>query len=333
MTVTSGACNTLTLLLEDPGKVYTVDINPTQSWLLELKMAAIRRLSPSELRSFLGLEPSTARLAIFESLRAELSPAAANYWASKPDFLRKGVIHAGKFESFAGLFAKLVRLLQGKRRIEGLFRCTSLEEQRAFFDSTWNTPQWRLIFKVLVSKQILARRGLTADYFKFDDGSASFSESFLRRSRRALCDIPAAPNYFLARYLAGHYRSADAVPAYLLPENLPTVKARLDRIEIVTAPAQEWMATLAPGTIDAFALSNICELMSLDETARLFTEVARTARPGARAIFRNLMIPREVPETLAGTIQLQPELSQDLLATDRSFVYSRVHAYVVHPKP
>jgi S-adenosylmethionine-diacylglycerol 3-amino-3-carboxypropyl transferase len=29
-TVTSGACNTLTLLLEDPGKVYAVDINPTQ---------------------------------------------------------------------------------------------------------------------------------------------------------------------------------------------------------------------------------------------------------------------------------------------------------------
>src|ERR1700688_4517816 len=33
LTVTSGACNTLTLLLEDPGKVYAVDINPSQSHL------------------------------------------------------------------------------------------------------------------------------------------------------------------------------------------------------------------------------------------------------------------------------------------------------------
>jgi len=37
VTIGSGGCNSLTLLLDDPGKVYAVDINASQSSLLELK--------------------------------------------------------------------------------------------------------------------------------------------------------------------------------------------------------------------------------------------------------------------------------------------------------
>jgi len=69
--------------------------------------------------------------------------------------------------------------------------------------------------------------------------------------------------------------------------------------------------------------------MSLEETALTFEQVAHTARPGARICFRNLMIPREVPPALQGQIQLREESSRQLLEQDRSFVYSRVQAYVV----
>jgi len=332
LTVTSGGCNTLTLLLEDPGKIYAVDINPTQSYLLELKCAAIRRLDCDSLRAFLGLVPSGDRLQVFERLCGDLSEAALGYWKAKPEAIRDGVINAGKYESFVRLFERVLSVLQGRRRIEGLFRCETLAQQQVYFDTSWNTLQWRLLFKVLVSKQVLARRGLTADYFKFDDGSTSFSESFLRRARRAICEIPVQSNYCLARYLLGHYRSEDAVPAYLLRENLPVVKQRLDRIEIVTAPAQVWLARQPDASIEAFSLSNICELMSLDETGRLFAEVARSARLGARICFRNLIVPRSVPDSLTRQIVLDETLSRDLLAHDRSFVYSRVQAFRVKEK-
>lgn len=332
MTVTSGGCNTLTLLLEDPGKIYAVDINPSQSYLLELKRAAVRRLSYEDLRAFLGFAPSKNRIETFKAISGELTQNAQRYWTSNQEAVRKGVIHAGKYESFVRLFSGVVRAIQGRRRVEGLFSCSSVTEQQSYFDRKWNTPQWRLLFKVLVSKRILAKRGLTADYFKFDDGSASFSESIFKRSRRAICDIPVSSNYFLAQYLRGRYLSEDAVPAYLRRENLETVKQRLDRIEIVTAPAQQWMSERAPSSIDAFSLSNICELMSPNETARLFAEVARTASPGARICFRNLIIPRSVPDALASQIELQQTLSEDLLSRDRSFVYSRVQAYIVKPK-
>jgi hypothetical protein len=51
----------------------------------------------------------------------------------------------------------------------------------------------------------------------------------------------------------------------------------------VTSDAQSWFERRPNQSIDAFSLSNICELMSADETARLFTAVRRSAQPGARA--------------------------------------------------
>ena len=223
-------------------------------------------------------------------------------------------------------------MLQGKKRIEGLFRCQTLEQQQAYFERKWNTLQWRLLFKLFANKWVLARRGLTADYFKFDDGSSSFSESFLGRARRAICEIPVESNYFLAQYLLARYRSEEAVPAYLLRGNLPIVRQRLDRIEIVTCDAQSWLGRQPNRSIDAFSLSNICELMSPEETGRLFAAVTRAARVGARVCFRNLMVPRGVPETLESEIELNEELSRHLIAEDRSLVYSRVQAFVVHSR-
>ena len=82
-------------------------------------------------------------------------------------------------------------------------------------------------------------------------------------------------------------------------------------------------------TIDCFALSNICELMSEQETHSLFTAVDRTAKDGARIIFRNLMIPREVPGDLQASIKKDQSLSKKLYENDRSFVYGKVAAYIV----
>jgi betaine lipid synthase len=42
LTLTSGGCNSLNLLLHGAGQVVSVDCNPAQSALLELKAVAIR---------------------------------------------------------------------------------------------------------------------------------------------------------------------------------------------------------------------------------------------------------------------------------------------------
>lgn len=329
VTISSGGCNTFGLLLENPGRLFAVDINPCQSHLMELKRAAIRRLDLANLHAFLGLNPAKDRIEMFKSLRSDLSSPALAYWRSRRAAIQGGVIYQGRYEKFLRHFRSLLRLTQGRGRIDRLFQSQSLAEQRDYFDRVWNTAQWRMLFRLLFNKRVLARRGLSSDYFRFDDGALSFAESFFERAKRALRDIPIASNYFMAQYLLGRYTSPEVVPTFLRKENVEAIRERLDRLEIVTADLKIWLAGRPDSSIDAFSLSNICELMSPAETTRTFEQVARTARLQARICFRNLMIRREVPETLRAKIQLREELSRCLTQQDRSFVYACVQAYLV----
>jgi S-adenosylmethionine-diacylglycerol 3-amino-3-carboxypropyl transferase len=333
VTITSGGCNTLGFLLKRPGLIYAVDINGSQNWQMELKMAAMRRLSHADFLGFLGVQNAADRLSVYDKmLRPDLSPEAQIFWDAKKDLLAKGFLSRGRFESFVKIAGRLIHFLQGKKRVQQLFEDKSAGEQHVFYEKTWDTFQMRLLFNLMFNKRILATRGLNADYFHFDDGSDSFAKSFYNRLRKALRDIPIQGNYFLSMYILGKYRHPSEMPEYLLPENFEPIRNALDRIQLVTQDAQGWLESMPDQSIDCFALSNICELMSLEDTERLFQQVYRTGRPDARIIFRNLMIPREVPESMASLIYKEEDLSRDLLAGDRSFVYSKVAAYRIIKK-
>jgi S-adenosylmethionine-diacylglycerol 3-amino-3-carboxypropyl transferase len=330
ITITSGGCNTLSLLLEEPIIVYAVDINPTQSNLLELKIAAIKELNHDTFLEFLGVRPSKVRLYIFENIKQYLSEGARTYWIRNKELIQRGILGMGRYERFVRIFRKILQILQGNKRIDNLFNHSTIEEQREYFDNVWDTRRWRGIFKLFFNKKILARRGLSADYFQFDDGSTSFAESFYRRSKRAMTEIPVGSNYFLSQYLLGRYRSEDIMPPYLLRDNFEIIKSRIERIKIISADLKEWLSIQSENSFDCLSLSNICEVMDIKETNRTFEQVVRTAKPGARICFRNLIVPRKVPDYLSSAIVRNTELSKKLLQIDYSFVYSRIDAYEVY---
>ena len=134
----------------------------------------------------------------------------------------------------------------------------------------------------------------------------------------------------MSLYLLGKYSNDKEVPAYLKKENFELIKSRIDRIKIITADAQGWLDSMPAESIDCFALSNICELMSERDTHRLFSAVSETARKNSKIIFRNLMIPREVPEDLRSSIVKDETLSKTIQFNDRSFVYGKVAAYTIY---
>ena len=330
--ITSGGCNVLGFLLYDPKEIYSVDINPAQSYLLELKIAAIKSFDFTDFIAFAGLTECDNRIEMYSKLKQVLSAEAVEFWDKQTKIISTGFIMNGKYERFIKLAGKFISILQGRKKVLGLFEQKTKEEQQAYFEDKWNTKRFKYIFKILFNKRMLARRGLVADYFTFDDGSKSFADSFYNRSRKAFRDIPIEKNYFLSLYLLGKFRDLNDVPAYLKDKHYETIKSRLDRIKIISGEAQQWIDTMPEQSIDCFALSNICELMSEQETHTLFTAVYRTAKENARVILRNLMIPREVPEDLQTSIKKDETLSRQLYENDRSFVYGKVAAYIVHKK-
>ncbi len=86
-----------------------------------------------------------------------------------------------------------------------------------------------------------------------------------------------------------------------------------------------YLRTRPAGSVHAFALSNICEWMSLPEIETLFREVLRTAAPGARLVYRNFVGWTELP-TWCDRIVPDHALSERLSREDRSVVQRRVVA-------
>ncbi|HXB95365.1 MAG TPA: DUF3419 family protein [Puia sp.] len=327
--ITSGGCNALGFLRFDPEAVFCVDINPAQTWLMELKKAALGTFTHDELLEFTGIRPCGDRLYLFNHLREHLSPQAEHFWRQNQNIIRRGIVMNGRYERFSKLAGRVLRLLQGGSKTRRFFRLTSLSEQENFYNRDWNNRRWQLIFSLMFNKKRLAKRGLNADYFHFDDGSSSFSESFHARAGHAMKNIPVASNYFLCLYLLGHYYDEDHVPEWLRKENHAVLQKNIQRINPITADGKYWLQQRPAGFFDGMSLSNICELMDDNDTAKLFTEVARTAKDGARIVFRNLMVPREVPESLRDRIVKDEAESRRLQLSDRSFVYGKIAAYAV----
>ena len=67
--ITSGGCNVLGFLLFDPEIIYSIDINPAQSLILELKIAAIKSLEFEDFISFAGLKEHEERLTLYEKIK------------------------------------------------------------------------------------------------------------------------------------------------------------------------------------------------------------------------------------------------------------------------
>jgi S-adenosylmethionine-diacylglycerol 3-amino-3-carboxypropyl transferase len=324
-TVGSGGCNTLTFLLDDPERIFAFDFNQTQVWLLELKIAAFRFLDHDQVLELFGVRESSRRANLFRVLSGGLSAGARSYFEDTSWLFERGLLGGGRYERSVAAFRALLRLIQGKRKIARLFEPKSEAERERFYAEEWDTAAWRVLFKLFFNKRVLASRGLSADYFHFADGSASFAESFARRTKHALTELPVRENPFVAQYTLGKYVSEDCLPEYLRPANFELIKSRLERIENVQLDVRHFKQRVGTARFDGICLSNVFELMSNQETQRALTEVAETLAPGGRITLRNLMVPREAAADTGLT--LDAVQSRALAAADRSFVYRAIHVY------
>jgi S-adenosylmethionine-diacylglycerol 3-amino-3-carboxypropyl transferase len=322
LSVTSGGCNTLSLLLLDPSEVISIDLNDAQSWLLELKMAGIRALTHGEYLEFLGVRPSPRRLALYQGCRSWLTPQARGHWDDRRRIIKGGVLRAGRYEHYLAAFRRLLIFLQGRRKIRHLFELRTLEEQRRFYQEEWDNRAWRLFFRIFFSRFFLGRAGLDPDFFTYVDGIGGFGEHFRALARHALVDLPIRDNYFLAQICLGRYLNERCLPPYLLAENFSTLRQRVDRIKVVTGELGQVLASQPDESVDCFNLSNVFEWVSPEVFKGMLRQIHRISKPQGRLCYWNLLVRRQHPPSLDALFIPRRELAERLLYEDRSFVYS-----------
>jgi S-adenosylmethionine:diacylglycerol 3-amino-3-carboxypropyl transferase len=311
--ITSGGCSALALVLDAPARVIALDMNPTQNAMLQLKIGGIRGLTYEEYLELMGVSASERRLELYNQI------SGIPFWDAHPKLIEHGALHAGRFEQYLGYFRRLLRLCQGQHRIEQLVMPRDRAGRERFYNEVWDTPQWRALFRVFFSRTVLGHLGLDPKFFTYVTGEQTFGEMFLRRVRHALVELPVHENYFVEYILFGTYRRR--FPPYLKRDNFAKLRKLVDRVEVVTDEIGHFLSSLPDNTLDRINFSNIFEWIDLADCEHLLRDTVRVCRPGARITYRNLLVLRERPESMAAQIRPDP-LAKELLPCDRAFVYS-----------
>jgi S-adenosylmethionine-diacylglycerol 3-amino-3-carboxypropyl transferase len=320
LAITSGCDNVLGFLLADPARIIAVDINPAQTYLFELKRAAFRNLDHAQMLVFLGVGAGGGASRLYPRLREELSPAARDYWDAHRDWFDQGLLVQGGFERYFATFRSLLGIVVGRGRLERLFTLEPAE-QGEFFKRQWNTLRWRALLRVACSRWALGKR-LDPTWFTHAE-TPSFGRHFARLAEHAIARLPVRSNYFLAQILLGRYLT-DAVPEYLRPGNFETIRSRLHRVTLVTADIGAAVKSLAPRSVDCFALSNVFEYSPRSVFEQTCAAMEIAARPGARFALRNLLAPRRLADFPA--FRVDAVLGTRLRDADRGFIYSGFEA-------
>ncbi len=86
-------------------------------------------------------------------------------------------------------------------------------------------------------------------------------------------------------------------------------------------------------SFDRYVLLDAQDWMTDADLAALWTEIARTARAGARVIFRTAaderLLPGRLPDGLLSRWRYEEERSRELGRRDRSSIYGAFHHYVL----
>lgn len=311
--ITGSGTRPLDMLLSHAQQVIALDMNPAQTALLRLKIAAMRVLDQPAMLAFLGLVPGDP-LALWPRVRAELSDDEQAYWDARQTLLAQGIWYAGLWERVLRRLAKGLRLLRG-RQVDALFEAADVAAQAEIWDRHFDDGLWRILIRLLSQRWLWTR-------IVGEPGGAflpapAVVEARLRASfNRAAATFLFRESDFAALMLRGANALPLAVPLHLQAQHYDQVRERLERLEPRTASLADLDASWA---IDAFSLSDFGSYTGPQAYAKVWAGVVRAARPGARFVERAFMNPMPLPDA---RIWVDQDLSDRLTATDRAIIYN-----------
>lgn len=137
LTLTSGGCNALDLVYQGARQVVAVDINPAQSYLLELKRVAVVRLPFEDVWSMFGegVHPKFEKL-FKEELAPFLSQGASNFWTRKSRYFKNGLYYHGGMGRLIRAVRALARITRQQHWIDSLVNAPTLEMQKELWFAT-----------------------------------------------------------------------------------------------------------------------------------------------------------------------------------------------------
>jgi S-adenosylmethionine-diacylglycerol 3-amino-3-carboxypropyl transferase len=335
ISITSAGCNPLNFLCQSPKRLISIDGNPAQNALMELKLAAIATVDHETFFDIFAARRPQRVLSVYRSrLRPELSPFARAFWDQRIWQVARGIYDYGRTGLFCRILRKYLAVIGlDLKRHDAFFDCQSLEEQQAFYHKEIAPRLWRSTSKLFVCfKPFLYLAGVHPEQFKLVDGRHDMYEYIRERIEYALTQVPIYDNYFLSVTVTGRFRG-NRVPPYLLEENYATLQRNLDRVEVVNGWLGPYLDTQPEGSIDKFNLLDIFDWMPESLFEQTMQSVLNAASDRATLIYRSGSYLLEPPPSIIRHLKPRTEQARKLFATDRSTTYGSFYIYDVVKQP
>nr|WP_306121031.1 DUF3419 family protein [Roseitalea sp. MMSF_3504] len=150
-----------------------------------------------------------------------------------------------------------------------------------------------------------------------------------------MCDFPLSENYFAwAAFNRGYEPAGNGpLPPYLQPDRFEALRANAHKSRIHNRSLTDFLRDQPAASKDCYVLLDAQDWMTDRQLDDLWAQITRTARPGARVIFRTAgietILPGRVSTSLLRRWDYHAERSADLHRKDRSAIYGGFHLYTM----
>ncbi len=345
MTIASGGCNALSYLVANPEGVTAVDLNGAHVALNKLKIIAAQHLPDYEsFRRFFGNADDPANVVAYDSLlRPALDRASQEYWDAR------GLTGRRRIEMFAhgfyrhGLLGRFITMSHWLGRLYGvdpaiMLTARSHAEQRELFERhispLFQRPSLRWILRQPAS---LYGLGIPPAQYRAlaQDDEAGIGAVLRRRMEKLCCDFDFKSNYFAWQAFGQQYEPVEgaSTPPYLERDHFENIRARANRVNVIHGSMTAVLRDMPAGALDAYVLLDAQDWMDDVDLANIWSEITRTARAGARVIFRTAaderLLPGRIPDSLLNAWSYDETRSREFGARDRSSIYGAFHLYTL----
>ncbi|MBO9714832.1 DUF3419 family protein [Sphingomonas sp.] len=348
VTIASGGCNVLSYLTANPKAITAVDLNTAHIALNKLKQQAALHLPDyASFHAFFARADRPENVEAYKTyIRPHLDETSRRYWEGrdlagrrriggfKSGFYKRGLL--GNLIGFVHFMAKAygidpTEILQAKTR----------EEQRQIFETKF-APFFDKKFLRWLVDQPAALFGFGIPPAQYDllkvDDRAGITGALKSRLEKLACDFDLKDNYFAWQAFGRGYGDTPnaPLPPYLKADNYKDVVDRASRVEVRHENMADYLESMPAQSLDRYILLDAQDWMTDSQLTRLWTAITRTAKPGARVLYRTAAIPDvvkgHIPDALMDQWEYAPkEQLDDWTRRDRSSVYGATHLWTLKP--
>lgn len=340
--IASGGCNVLSYVTAQDVHVTALDLNPAHVALNKLKLALVEHAPDYETFARFFLSAADAETAeIYDIVLApKLDAATRAYWEGRDMLGRRRISYFARRFYRQGLLGSFITMghwvsrLHGRNPAKVLNAKTREDQKRIFNEELAPLFDMRHMRWLMDKPASLFGLGIPPSQFDALKGDAPHMAEVLKaRLARLAHGFDLKDNYFAWQAFGRGYKAGGdgPLPPYLERANWETLKGRARNVGVVHASFSEHLASLAGPAYDAYVLLDAQDWMTDAQLTTLWTEIVRTAKPGARVIFRtageDTILPGRVPNAILGRFTYDPAQSRAFTERDRSSIYGGFHLY------